>query len=261
MMTRFVVSLCVTLALSAGTRAQEFAVPIKATLNVGSTKTFVYTFGADRAATDSLDRELGEMEIPTLRPPGDIFYVWTVPPTEELIWLSPLDLREYIVDAPSILEYRVQVNWFGGTLTFSYGSTPLPAQIDSMYIVDGYTEFPNNVLKMKVVPGASMQTNNPAFEEFKVLIWCNGTTTSVTEERYEQPLSLYPNPTSDAIMIRGDNVVGSEVQIVASTGEVVDRRTILESEPVIPVSHLAPGWYGARVQSSEGVIILPFVRQ
>jgi len=261
MLIRFVVTLSVVLALSVAGYAQEFAVPIRATLNVGSTKTFIYTFGADRAATDSLDRELGEKEIPTLRPPGDIFYVWTVPPTEELIWLSPLDLRPYTIDAPSVIEYRVQVNWFGGVLTFSYGSTPLPSQIDSMYIVDGYTEFPDNVLKMKVEPGASIQTNNPAFEEFKVLIWCNGTTTSVAEERSAQPLSLYPNPTSDAIMIRGDKVVGSEVQIVSCTGEILDRSKISVSEPMIPVSHLAPGWYGARVLTSEGVTILPFVRQ
>lgn len=260
-MIRSILLLAALLGLSSVSMAQEIAVPMKASLFAGSTKTFVFTFAADRTATDTIDKHLGEFEIPPIPPPGDIFYVWTIAPMDEVVWISPMDVREYKIGEPSIVEYDVQVNWSGGRLEFSWGSTPLPPQIDSMYLVDGYTEFPDNILKVKVGPGAKLETNNPAFELFKVLVWFNGTTTSVQEASPLAQAGLYPNPVSSDVTITGLPETPVEVQIISSQGHVLQRCTVSEPSCTLPVSNLAPGMYGARIVDPNGSRVIPFIRR
>ena len=260
-MTRFLMLIATVVAWSTLTSAQEIAIPVKASLFAGSTKTFIFTFAADRTASDSIDAHLGEFEIPSLPLPGDIFYVWTVAPTQEVIWISPMDVREYVLGETSMVEYDVHVNWSGGRLEFSWGSNALPSQIDSMYIVDGYSEFPDNILSVKMEPGATFETDNPAFEQFKVLVWFNGTTTSVTEDVFSQTMSVSPNPTIDHITISDLPARPVEVQIVTAQGHVLESINVNASSCTVPVGHLAPGMYGARIVEPKGARVLPFIRR
>lgn len=260
-MTRFLVALMLLTGLGASATAQEITMPVKASLFAGETKTFIFTFAADRTASDSIDAHLGEFEIPSLPLPGDIFYVWTVAPTEEVIWISPMDVREYVIGEASLVEYDVHVNWSGGRLEFAFGTNPLPAQIDSMYMVDGYSEFPDNILSVKVEPGATFETDNPAFEQFKLLVWFNGTTTSVDEQSAFSDVSLYPNPASDAVTVGDLPGTPVQVQIVTGQGQVLDTFTSSATSFSVPVEALAPGMYALRIVDAKGARVLPFIRQ
>ena len=260
-MIRFLVAMMILTGLCATAAAQEITMPVKASLFAGSTKTFIFTFAADRTASDSIDTHLGEFEIPSLPLPGDIFYVWTVAPTDEVIWISPMDVREYVIGESSLVEYDVHVNWSGGRLEFAFGTNPLPAQIDSMYMVDGYSEFPDNILSVKVEPGSTFETDNPAFEQFKLLVWFNGTTTSVEESPVFSDVALYPNPVSTTVTI--DDLPGTpvEIQIVTGQGQLLDTFSSSASSCSIPVEALAPGMYAVRIVDAKGARVLPFIRQ
>ena len=260
-MTRFLVGLLLLVGCSATATAQEIMMPVKASLFAGSTKTFIFTFAADRTASDRIDAHLGEFEIPSLPLPGDIFYVWTVAPTQEVIWISPMDVREYVLGEASMVEYDVHVNWSGGRLEFAFGTTPLPAQVDSMYMVDAYSEFPDNILSVKVEPGATFQTDNPAFEQFKLLVWFNGTTTSVEELPAFSEVALYPDPALDQVTI--SDLPGTPVQIhlVSGQGQVVDTFNSTETSCSVRVEALAPGMYALRITDAKGARVLPFIRQ
>lgn len=149
-----------------------------------------------------VDSALSEIEIPTLPLPSGIFYVWSIPPTPEEIWLSPRDLRYLTPGTTYREEYNMQVNWDGGTLKWTW-LTPLPELIDSAWIVDGYTTFPDNVAKAKLVPNASLDVANPSITLYKLIVWYNTTTLPVHEEPMRS-VSVYPLPCTNVMHARTD---------------------------------------------------------
>ena len=68
----------------------------------------------------------------------------------------------------------------------------------------------------------------------------------------QQPLSVYPNPTSSNVTILTGTNIPTEVEIFASDGKKVMSQTIV-AEGEINVSHLTHGIYIARVQDRTGV--------
>ncbi|RPI68321.1 MAG: T9SS C-terminal target domain-containing protein [Ignavibacteriae bacterium] len=224
-----------------------------------ATKTFTFTVGADPQGTDGLDTVLDEIEIPDIPLPGDIFYVWTVAPTSDAIWLSPRDFRTFTPGSPSYADHDLRVNWTGGRLEISW-SGALPPQIDSMYITDGYSDFPNNIVKTKVEPGAKFETSNPALDRFRVLVWYNGTTSAVVEDVPAlSALHFYPNPVGETLHLAGLERV-NEIQILDITGRVVKTWAGSEGSVSLPTIDISPGTYVLSVVGTNGSVrTAPFI--
>ncbi len=239
-------------AVSLSAQRTEFRLTVKNVTPVSS-KSFNFTVAAHPDATDSLDKDLGEVEIPNIPLPGDIFYVWTIAPTTDALWLSPIEIRKFVIGAPSFADHDMRVNWTGGKLEITW-SGALPPSIDSMYITDGYTQFPDNVVKTKVEPGAKFQTDNPALDRFRVLVWYNGIATSVHEEvTSTADVQFYPHPVQETLHLAGLGS-GTQIKIMDVRGQVV-LATMSEGEALqLSMVDLQPGAYVLMAVDPHGSI-------
>lgn len=111
----------------------------------------MFTFAAHPLATAEVDTALGEREIPSIPPPAGVFIVYTIPPSTEYLWLSPKDIRQMKPGIRFREDYDVNILWTGGTLDITW-DYPMPELIDSAYLVDAFTDFPNNFVKVKIGP-------------------------------------------------------------------------------------------------------------
>lgn len=259
--TIVVIAIC-ALTLSASADAQRIRFPITfENIIPGETKTFLFTFFGDPYASDSLDTELGEKEIPDIPLPGDVFYVWTVAPIQTSMWLSPNEVRKSPTGEPNLVVHDVRVNWNGGRLELIWRQL-MPSQIDSIWITDGFSEWPDNFLKQKVVPGEKFVSENPAITRLRVMIWYNGSPTSVNEEVISNTATISPNPAIDKITLSQMEPGEKEIRIVDLTGTVVASHSVEQENETLDVSRFAPGMYVVSVSYSHGTTtMLPFVKQ
>lgn len=217
----------------------------------GSRPSGTFTFGAHPAATNGLDVERGEREIPSLPPPAGVFIIYTVPPTPDVVWLSPKDVRALSPDSAIRHEYDVRVTWTGGRLELSLPRR-LPAAIDSAYIVDAITDFPNNFIKQRVDSGLVYSTDNPAITRLKLLVWYRQATTSVAET-ITPSITLAPNPSTEMMTVRGCEP-GSVIQLYSALGiEYLSVRSE-STDTHLRVDDLPIGAYIVRVNHLNGVV-------
>ncbi|MBC8125119.1 MAG: T9SS type A sorting domain-containing protein [Candidatus Kapabacteria bacterium] len=215
-------------------------------------KSFTFMFAAHPQGTPEVDTALGEREIPSIPPPAGVYFVYTVPPSADYLWISPKDIRRLKPNVQFREDYDVNVLWDGGRLNVTWRNT-FPVQVDSAYLTDALTDFPNNFIKVKIVPGASFSTDNSAITRMKVLVWYNSTITSVAEDVGPQ-LHVYPNPTSDIVYLDG-LVEGSSLSVMNTQGLLFEQRNITSTDNTIDLSNAAIGLYVVRVTLPNGNVI------
>jgi hypothetical protein len=214
------------------------------------------TVGIHPLASVGYDEELGEIEIPPFPLPGGIFYVWTVAPTPETVWLSPLDLRPLRSNSQWIDTFNIRASWSGGTLDVTW-PTEKPESIDSAYFVDGFTDFPNNVVRAKLWTSDMFSTANPSIDRFRCIVWWN-TRTSTLDESISSLVtpSLHPLPVRNVLYIRAD---AESYEIYNNLGELVIKGALIDAEAMVSVAHLANGLYHLRVQSKASAVGRSFI--
>lgn len=212
-----IASMCLLLCQAT---AQRTDIPMQVTeMSPIGTETRTFYFSADVRATMGLDTALDEQEIPTITPPADIFYLWTVVQVPDLMWLSPLDIRK-LRGEKYLEEYNFHVQWQGNTLRFALQSG-LPAYVDSVYLVDDYSDWPDNIVKFKMESGQQYNVTNQAIYRYVLRVYYDGTSLGVHDQLAAiSGLSIAPNPvTSDAIDVR-------ELSADATTLDVLDVRGV-----------------------------------
>lgn len=241
----------------------EFSLRVKNITPQGS-REFPFTIAAHPNATSGLDTALGEREIPTLPLPSDVFYVWTVAPTAEPLWLSPKDVRQLKPLERFQETYDVRVNWTGGSLEFSW-SMPIPAAIDSAYLIDGYTDFPDNIIKARLNSTQPVIVNNPSINRYKVLVWYNTTTVGVDEERMnagDDRLRAWPMPCGDQLDVSTRLTGDIHASIHDQQGRILLETDMSDGHGTIDTRYLAPGAYVLHVADRTGnVQRTVFIRQ
>ena len=248
MRTLIIVSLLTLSIASALSQEVAFTMTIRNITPV-STSSGTFTFGAHQFATNGLDVALGEREIPSLPPPAGVYIIYTVPPTPDRIWLSPKDLRTLSSDSSVRHDYDLNITWTGGRLEL-FMNQRLPLGIDSAYIVDPITDFPDNFIKARVDSGMVYATDNRALTRLKLLVWYRQSTTSVNEST-KSTVVISPNPTTDVLSVTGCEP-GSKVDILTVIGHSV-RSYITESESIRLYVHDLPiGAYVVRVSDQHG---------
>jgi hypothetical protein len=216
---------------------------------IGNSKR-VHTIGTHPLATIGYDEELGEVEIPPFPLPGGIFYVWSVIRTPDLIWLSPLDLRPFRESMAWIDTFDLRASWSGGTLDVRWSESK-PPHIDSVYLVDGFTDFPNNVVKAKLWSDTIFSTTNPAIDRFRCIVWWNATGSSVeNSSQLSQKSTIFPNPTRSHITIHSNATTYTVVNVM---GQRIVQGALEDGVAIVNTSHLTPGAYIVRLVSSTDV--------
>lgn len=229
--------------------AQMVKIPFAVKNTVGDkSTTYGMTLAADPQATVGLDTALGEREIPSLPPPAGVFVVYSIPPSEEYMWLSPIDIRPLEVGKQHLTEYTIGMTWNAGSIEVSWGQ--LPSLVDSAYIVDIVSDWPNNFIKVKLEQNKTYSTINTAITKLKVLVWYNATSLGVTETTNEN-VDIYPNPTTDVITIAGVSG-GLQYHVYDIAGSLQVQGTTSDEVSSIPTSQLLPGVYSIQVADGQG---------
>jgi hypothetical protein len=214
----------------------------------GTPKIAGITVAAHPDASAELDTALGEREIPSLPPPAGVFIVYSIPPSTEYMWLSPLDIRK-LRPGKHLEEYTIGMTWNAGSIEVSWGA--LPAMVDSAYLVDVISDFPNNFIKVKLEPNKTYTTNNTAITKLKVMVWYNSPPSSVLYD-YADAIRVYPTPCDDEMFVRGvaDN---ASFEIFDINGERQMHGPINGSDQSISTALLLPGAYVLRVKNMQGL--------
>lgn len=246
-----IVLLIACLHVVATAQTVELPLTFVNTLPTG-TATYGFTVAANATATAGVDSTLNEQEIPSLPPPAGVFIVYSVPPTQDYIWLSPRDVRPFQTEGPRYTTYELGVTWTGGKLDISWGQ--VSPDIDSAYITDVITDFPNNFIKQRIEPGASFSTTNSAVTKLKVLVWYKQNVSTVHEsEQQQRTCSVYPQPAVDRVALR--NVRGGTLVTVTDlTGRVRHSERVVSDDPLIDVSQLETGAYVIALSDAGGYI-------
>lgn len=254
----------VSLLLTTGLFAQKVEVAFNfKNITPVKTKEFLFTFGAHPNATDGLDTALGEVEIPNIPLPGGIYYVWTVAPSPNDLWFSPKEYRG-LQATPTKAVYNVNVSWSGGKLEVTWPST-LPSAIDSMWITDGYSDFPQNFVSAKVLPGAKFETDNPSLIKFTVIAWYKPVEVGV-KETPPQTMHVYPHPVVDWVTVGVPvgtkqlvvtDIVGRELRVLTvdpqlSNSPMTDKLGFVDTQ--VDLSSLSPGLYSLKAVGKTGCL-------
>lgn len=230
--------------------AQRVEIPIAVTNTVADqSKSYTITVAAHPKGTADLDTLLGEKEIPSLPPPAGVFIVYSIPPSAEYMWLSPIDIRKLEIGKQHLVEYTIGMTWNAGKIDVTWG--PIPNLIDSAYIVDVVSDFPNNFIKVKLEPGKSYSTINTAITKLKVLVWYNATSLSVLE--HNPHLTVFPIPFDDVLVIEGAGI-GAQFDVADVAGSVIFSGVVDQVHQRVSTSHLSAGLYTLRVRELDGSV-------
>jgi Secretion system C-terminal sorting domain len=74
--------------------------------------------------------------------------------------------------------------------------------------------------------------------------------------RWEDGVSIYPNPSEDALYIHLPNYQLSEIEVLSATGYLLHRvKSALTNDVSLDVSSLAPGFYFLKLKTTAGLFI------
>jgi hypothetical protein len=239
-------TMIIAATISAQAQIVEFGLGAINITPIGTNESYM-TLGVAANATLGVDTALGEVEIPGPPPSGVFMWSEVQLPTERVA-LNPKDIRplrnERYIDT---IELRVQ--WSGGSLGFvSPGMKP--AIIDSAYIVDAVLDFPNNVFKKKLWSGDNTTTNNPGIGRFRLLVWYNGTASTVAETS-SAPFMLGPVPFHDVLRVQGHGAM-QNLRLIDMQGQTVVSDVVDNGTAVISTSHLPAGPYIVELTDANG---------
>ena len=217
--------------------------------DIGNTSQYNFSFGISPTATDVLDKDLGELNLPPaspfgfyvafefidstqIEPDGSKFYdrIWT---NKDLRYI-PDNLKHYYVQHKMIFRFgqgkKILINW---------NNDNFPEMIDSIFLRDRLNGFVINYDMKKV---NSMEWNNDEIRELLIHVYYDLTKTTVNEEIF-QPLSIFPNPAKDVINF-DSNIIYDRFELFDILGNVVLRSGYIQS---LNISSLPIGVYTARV--------------
>ncbi len=223
--------------------------------NVLPTKTsaFGFTAAANIYGTVDIDTILKEQEIPSLPPPAGVFIVYSVPPTPDYKWISPIDIRPLTEGKQYVEIYEIGVTWNGGTLEIERGQGYRNGYVDSVYITDVITDFPDNFIKKKMDVGTVFTTSNSAITKLRIRVWYDARVVSTPPDFTTDSPRLFPQPAESILWVKGAKN-GSSIRILDVTGrtrQIVDNLADVES---IDLSSLDAGMYLAVISEPQGAV-------
>lgn len=223
--------------------------------NILPTKTsaFGFTAAANIYGTVDIDTILKEQEIPSLPPPAGVFIVYSVPPTPDYKWISPMDIRPLTEGKQYVEIYEIGVTWNGGTLEIERGQGYLNDYVDSVYITDVITDFPDNFIKKKMDVGTVFTTSNSAITKLRIRVWYDARVVSAPAEFTMDSPVLYPQPVESILGVKGAKN-GSSIRIVDVTGRTRQIIDDISDGASIDVSSLDAGTYLAVIRESQGAV-------
>ncbi|MBU3678761.1 MAG: T9SS type A sorting domain-containing protein [Candidatus Kapabacteria bacterium] len=250
-----VILACLTVSMSAQSwRDRGVEVPFTfRNILPNKTSAFGFTAAANIYGTVDIDTLLKEQEIPSLPPPAGVFIVYSVPPTPDYKWISPIDIRPLTEGKQYVETYEIGVTWNGGTLEIERGQGYLNEYVDSVYITDVITDFPDNFIKKKMDVGTVYSTSNSAITKLRIMVWYDARVVSVLSDVTTTAPMIYPQPAESVLWVKGATN-GSSIRIVDIAGNTRETLENVTELTGIDLSMLETGTYLAVIREPLGAI-------
>jgi len=230
--------------------------------DIGNTSQYNFSFGISPLATDVLDKDLGELNLPPaspfgfyvafefvdstqIEPDGSKFYdrIWTNKDLRHI----PDTLEHYYVQHKLIFRFgqgkKILINW---------NNDNFPEMIDSIFLRDRLNGF---VINYNMKETNSMEWGNDEIRELLIHVYYNLGKTSV-KDKITEPLTIYPNPAKEIINF-DSNLFFDRFELVDILGNVVLHSGSTRS---INISSLPLGVYTARIYIGNEVQIHKVVK-
>lgn len=196
-------------------------------------------FGIHKDATNSLDEELNELELPPFPPPEGIhagFIVYDTNQNENV--MTYIDKRPYPKDERDTVDYVLQAfKGSGDLITFKWN--PIGPDIVSAFIYDKVTE--GKIIAINMKDSTSAFISNEFIERFLIKVVYSQSTQVSEFNSTDEPIVI-PTIFSDNIKISKANSYNS-FMIIDLSGRTLQTGNITEGEAEINTAEICSGVY------------------
>lgn len=229
---------------------------IKMTLGIAdeSASNFPVTFGVDPLATDGIDNDLNERELPDLGDPMTLFAAFIIPYNpNEGTQRTYMDLRKSSDSTNYSRVYRMDFGLHRVGKARIIWTYPLPVGIDSVRLVDrrGAGKSVNILLDQK----QQFIITNEFWDSFLLYVYFNNTTVPVSEDKEE---NIHYTIRRNGNHLTSTHILGnlnpSYCTIHNIMGEVVQRQQIQGNDIELP-SFISSGTYFMNFHNGIGETI------
>ena len=94
--------------------------------------------------------------------------------------------------------------------------------------------------------------------------WKSVNPTAIEEVSAKDGISIYPNPVSEKLSLKIENLVHTEnsyLRIFDYSGKLVKVQRITQSKTEIDLSEISQGFYFIQIQDGTGVMSMKFIKQ
>jgi len=207
----------ITLFMCSLSRAEEFDVRVRLTIDNTFAIDTLLAFGAVSSATDGLDAHLGEIEIPPFPPPAfDIFAVFNLDTTNIEGLFSYKDFRSVPADEIEFHHrYKIDLNKRVPSIaTISWGK--LPDFVKSARIYDEL----GPLFSADMTNTNSVVINNENLPKVPIYIDVVYTKVPTSVPETKDNFEIYPNPSNGYIYIRNSRNI-SKIEIYNELAELM----------------------------------------
>ncbi|PKL85463.1 MAG: hypothetical protein CVV22_07845 [Ignavibacteriae bacterium HGW-Ignavibacteriae-1] len=219
----------------------------------GATPSWTYGFGVSHLATDGVDKELGEFDLPPAPPEGLYVYfeyIYNKFGVDEII-ATNMDIKALPEEEHFYIKHKLNIKWsFSKEVYIKWNNLAFSEHIDSIFIKD---PFDGQFVKADMKKKDSLLLTNNAFTVFYIHVYYSKNAASVIENEIISDYEVFPNPVVDILSVGKKDF--KDLIVYSIDGRVIARFT---GNEVISVNNLPRGLYFYLI---DGIHYGKFIKQ
>lgn len=214
----------------------DFRLNLNITNERGTKPAWNYGFGVSHRATDGIDSDLGELEMPPPPPQGLYVYFEYIMKYEEYedVIYTNIDIKGLPEEEKFEIRHKLNIKWGSSReIHISWNNFNIPDNVDSLFIMDALNGL---IIKADMKKKDSILIRNDAFTVLYIHGYYSKNPASV-DENPDTKIFSYPNPVDDVLQISMNNF--KSISIFNSAGIFVGEY----QENNISLKYLPSGMY------------------
>jgi hypothetical protein len=220
----------------------------------GATLSWNYGFGVSHLATDGVDSELGEYDLPPAPPEGlYVFfeYIYNRDGMDEIISTN-MDIKAVPTEEHFYIKHKLNIKWgFSKEVYIKWNNLAFSAHVDSVFIKDALN---GQFIKADMKQKDSILLRNNAFSVFYIHVYYSKNPASVVDDNENlSDYQVFPNPVDDILSFGKKDF--KDLIVYSIGGRVIAR---FENNELISLKHLQTGLYFYLI---DGIHYGKFIKQ
>jgi hypothetical protein len=220
----------------------------------GVTLSWNYGFGVSHLATDGVDKELGEYDLPPAPPEGLYVYfeyIYNRDGMDEIISTN-MDIKALPEEEHFYIKHKLNIKWgFSKEVYIKWNNLAFSEHVDSVFIKDALN---GQFIKADMKQKDSLLLRNNAFTVFYIHVYYSKNPASIIEDDEKiSDYKVFPNPVVDILSLGKKDF--KDLIVYSIDGRVIARFTGYE---VISVNNLPRGLYFYLI---DGIHYGKFIKQ